>query len=228
MQHLHVIKFRRLFQSLFYFLKYMERQDICFDDTNRLEWKKCRALLAKHPLDEKDLFTYIGSYWPFAPKDDEYKEYQKLAFISDNISVIEEQAVDDYSIALGQLFRWLRQAVDLRIENVKSRRATKAKLADERQDAIDKEAERVERREEELEKAKEAFMEAVAEQKAARAKEKGSDEEEGEEEEDPEFEEENFLLKFDDENPAYEIPPEVIDDIDNDYNLDDDEEPAEE
>ena len=119
MQNLHVIKFRRIFQSLFYFLKYRERDEISYTDTNRLEWKKCRKLLAKSAKEHEDLFSALGSYWPFAPKDDEYKEYQKLAFISDNISVINEEQVDDYSIALGQLFRWLRMAVDLRIENVK-------------------------------------------------------------------------------------------------------------
>jgi len=42
-----------------------------------------------------------------------------LAFVYDNIGGINEEQVDDYSIALGHLFRWLRQAVDLRIENVK-------------------------------------------------------------------------------------------------------------
>ena len=227
MQNLHVIKFRRIFQSLFYFLKFREREDISFTNTNRLEWKKCRKLLEKNAKDQDDLFHSIGSYWPFAPKEDEYKEYQKLAFVSDNIMNINEEQVDDYSIALGQLFRWLKQAVDLRIENVKQRRAQKAKLSDERQEAIDRENERVERRDEELEKAKEAFADAVAQQKAEKAKDKGSDEEEAEEEEDPEFEEENFLLKFDDDNPPIEIPPEVIQDIDNDFNLEEEEEPVE-
>ena len=108
MQHLHVIKFRRIFQSLFYFLKYRDREETSYTDTNRLEWKKCRKLLAKNPKDHEDLFASIGGYWPFAPKEDEYKEYEKLAFVSDNISVINEEQVDDYSIALGQLFRWLR------------------------------------------------------------------------------------------------------------------------
>lgn len=35
-------------------------------------------------------------------------------------------------------------------------------------------------------------------------------------------------MKFDDENPPIEIPPEVVPDIDNDFNLEDEEEPAEE
>lgn len=140
MQHLHVIKFRRIYQSLFYFLKYKERDDICVTDTNRVDWKRCRKLLAKNSVDDEDIFAAIGFYWPFAPKDDDFKEYQKLAFISDNLSTINDELVDEYSIALGQLYRWLKQAVDLRIENVRSRRATKKKLGEERQEAIDREA----------------------------------------------------------------------------------------
>lgn len=225
MKNLHVIKFRRIFQSLFYFLKFKEREEICFEDTQRLEWKKCRKLLTKPEAeaDENDFFFHLGKYWPFAPKEDEFKEYQKLVFISDNISMINEEQVDEYSIALGQLFRWLRQALDLRIENVKQRRAKTKMLKDERQDATDKEAQRVELREEELAKAKEAFAAAIQEQKEVKAKEKEDDEEDNEEEEDPEFEEENFLLKFDDENPPITIPPEVIDDVDNDYNFEEEE-----
>ena len=33
------------------------------------------------------------------------------------------------------------------------------------------------------------------------------------------FDEEEFDAKFDDENPPTEIPPEVSDDIDNDFNI---------
>ena len=40
------------------------------------------------------------------------------------------------------------------------------------------------------------------------------------EESDPEFDEEEFKLKFDDENPPIEEPPEVIDDLDLDFNID--------
>ena len=113
-------------------LKYRERPDICLEDTNRLEWKKCRHLLAKNQVEEEDLFTLIGNYWPFSPKEDEYKEYQKLVFVKDNIDPVDEAAVDDYSIALGQLFRWLKQAVDLRIDNVKERRLAKHKMREDR------------------------------------------------------------------------------------------------
>ena len=42
---LHVIKYKRIFQSLFYLLKFHDREAICQKETNNLEWKKCREFL---------------------------------------------------------------------------------------------------------------------------------------------------------------------------------------
>lgn len=105
----------------------------------------------------------------------------------------------------------------------------KKKLREERQECMDKEAERVERREDELQKAKDIFEETIAQQKAdlekLKAEKEDDDEDENQEdEEDEEFDEEDFIAKFDDENPPVEIPPEVINDVDNDYNFESDDE----
>ena len=35
----------------------------------------------------------------------------------------------------------------------------------------------------------------------------------------PQFDEHVFLKKWDEDNPEIHVPPEVIDDVDNDYNL---------
>ena len=83
MSELHVIKFRRIFQSLFYLLKFQDRDTICTNDTNMLEWKKIRPFL-KINLENKDkdnLYMRMTKYCPFGPKEDEYKEYQKIHFI---------------------------------------------------------------------------------------------------------------------------------------------------
>jgi len=139
-----------VFQCCFYLLKYRERADVCYTDTNCIEWKKSKLLLAKNQVDEEDLFTVLGGYYPFSAKDDEYKEYNKLVFIKDNLESMQEADVDEYSIALGQLMRLLKLAVELRIDNVKERRGLKKKQREDRQDCIDKEAERVNRRSEEM------------------------------------------------------------------------------
>ena len=61
-----------------------------------------------------------------------------------------------------------------------------------------------------------AEAEAQAEEGAGAADDGA--EKEGEQER-PQFDEEEFLTKWDEDNPPIEIPPEVIDDIDNDYDI---------
>ena len=55
------MKYRKIWQSLFYLLKY-ERETICYEDTNKLEWKKAKLLV------NKDFFQKLKSYDPFGPK----------------------------------------------------------------------------------------------------------------------------------------------------------------
>jgi hypothetical protein len=61
------------------------------------------------------------------------------------------------------------------------------------------------------------------EAKLAEDKEKQEEQEEGDapkdEEEDTPFDEENFRQNFDEDNPPIEEPTEVVDDIDNDFNI---------
>jgi len=64
----------------------------------------------------------MTKYNPFGPKEDEYKEYQKIHFIRTNIEDINEELVDEYSVTVGRLYRWLLLAIELRIEDVKLRR----------------------------------------------------------------------------------------------------------
>lgn len=64
----------------------------------------------------------MTQYNPFGPKEDEYKEYQKIHFIRENINDINEEAVDEYSVTVGRICRWLLLSIELRIEDVKLRR----------------------------------------------------------------------------------------------------------
>ena len=133
----------RVLQTVFYLLRY-SREEICERDTNKLEWKKAKKLI------DEDFFKRIGEYNPFGPKTEEYKAYQKLKFLKRNIAAYEPEHVDEYSIALGKLFRWVLQAIELREEDVMIRRDQIHKLKEERQAAIDAAAERERLRENDL------------------------------------------------------------------------------
>ena len=70
---LHLIKFPRIWQTLAYLLKFKEQEDICERDTNKLSWKKTKALICNDGAET--IFRRLGDYWPFGPKEDEYTEY---------------------------------------------------------------------------------------------------------------------------------------------------------
>ena len=223
---LHVIKYSRIFQALFYLLHYHTREQICERDTNKLQWKNSAQFMINNSY--QSIFYRMNEYWPIGPKDGEYKEYQKLRFIRENLDGINEEDVDEYSITLGKIFRWLLMALELRIEDVTNRKKQKEKEREYRADAMEREAERVERFGTQLQEEKDAFEAKLeAEREAREAKEEEDDAPKEDEEPEPEFDEEEFKIKFDEENPPIEEPPEVIDDLDNDFNIEVEDEEAE-
>jgi len=152
---LHIVKFERILQSLFYLLFDFTREDICEHDTNKLSWKRCRKYFAA--AGETSVYNKMNEYWPIGAKDKEFKEYQKLKFIKANVDNIDENDVDEFSMSLGKVYRWLLMALELRIEDVTNRRAAKEKEREFRADAIEREAERMERYENSLVEEREAF-----------------------------------------------------------------------
>lgn len=143
----HVIKMVRVWQTLFYLLGY-EREDLCERDTNKLWWKKSKKHL------NEDLFKAIGQYDPHGPKEGEYQVYQKLKFLQKNLDALNEDAIDEYSVPLGKLYRWVVMALDIRIEDIRRRKEEKANLKSEREEAQSKAQEREDKKNEELELAK--------------------------------------------------------------------------
>jgi Asp-tRNA(Asn)/Glu-tRNA(Gln) amidotransferase C subunit len=93
-----------------------------------------------------------------------------LIFIKENIDKIHEEEVEEYSQALGQLFKWLKTAIELRIENVKQRRMLKKQEREARQDAIERETERNERLQAIIEEKKEEFEARMQHERDERAR----------------------------------------------------------
>ena len=129
MKELHVMKMPRVLQSLFYLLHF-EREQICERDTNKLDFKKVKTLI------DDDLFEKMSKYLPLGQSEDEFKTYQRLSFVKKNLESVDEETVDAYSIILGRIYRWVSQAIDIRIEDVRNRRDTKAYLKYERETAL--------------------------------------------------------------------------------------------
>ena len=119
------MKMPRVLQTLFYMLG-CTREEICERDTNMLDFKKVKRMI------DDDLFIGMSKFNAFGPREDDFKEYQKLSFLQKNIESMEEEKVDEYSVILGRIHRWITQALDLRIEDVRNRRDTIAMLKYER------------------------------------------------------------------------------------------------
>jgi hypothetical protein len=149
----HVIKMSRVFQSVFYLLGY-SREEICERETNKLEWKKAKQLIAAN--EGADFFKRLGEFNPFGPKDAQFKAYQKLKFIKQNTKRYETalDALEEYSVPLARLFKWLLMSVEYRQLDVLARRDQKQKLKEERKLAEEAFAERERLRAEALEAAK--------------------------------------------------------------------------
>lgn len=65
-----MIKFPRVWQSLFYLLK-INRESICEPDTNKLKWKVAK----NHVNTKSNLWDLMHDYEAVGAKDDEYFDY---------------------------------------------------------------------------------------------------------------------------------------------------------
>lgn len=207
----------RIFQSLFYLLGYT-REEVCERDTNKLEWKKAKHILTGENEDGAEFFKRIGDLNPFGAKEDQFKAYQKLKFLKKNIKKNEQQPeqVDEYSIALGKLFKWLLCSLEMRVNDVIARRDHKLKLKEERRIAEEAFAERERLRNEALEIGKSEHEGKEDERIAALDSDLPA--------EDPrrkprDFDEKSLLRKWDAENAKVEVSAVVVDDVDNDYDI---------
>ena len=102
-----VIKFPRVWQAVFYLLGY-EREQICWDGTNMLWWKKA------HKLVDEDFLAKLMAYNPIGAKPGDYKAYQICNFLETYLEGITQDDVDAYSLALGRLYRWVTLALEAR------------------------------------------------------------------------------------------------------------------
>jgi len=217
LKELHVLKMPRVLQTLFYLLRY-EREQICESDTNKLDFK-----LAKNLIGE-DLFERMARYNPLGQREASFKEYQKLSFLKKTIESVEEEKVDEYSVILGRIYRWVTQALELRIEDVRNRRDTIAILKYEREQALAEDKARNEKRLAALDEKQQEHDDKENDNEKKYLDDQDSQDEDGNPVQKIPYERnqlniEEFNIEFDTMNPPIDIPLPVADHIDNDFNL---------
>ena len=187
----------------------------------------------------------MAVYEIYGEKKGEYKPYQTINYCEKIISALTQEEVDAYNPGLGKLYKWNKNAIEGRKKDITRRKALQKKAVEEKELKEKMFEERKTARETFLTEAKQKFEDDHAdeikaynkwkdEQDAKAAQEYGeeaaSDGEEGEDAQEPptlpEFDEAEACEKFDEENPEVEIPPEIVDDINNDWVLTEEENEA--
>jgi hypothetical protein len=114
------------------------------------------------------------------------------------------------------LFKWLLYSIEMRVNDVIARRDHKLKLKDDRRIAEEAFAERERLRSEALELARQDHEAKEDERIAALDTDLPADDHRRKPRD---FDEKHFFRKWDAENAKVEVPPPVVDDVDNDYDL---------
>jgi hypothetical protein len=127
-----VIKYGRIWQSLFYLLK-INREAVCEPGSNKLKWKLAKKVVAP----TSNLWDLMNDYEAVGQKDDEYKEYQSINFIERNIENYYVEDADAYQASVvGRVMRWVQAAVKLRRADIVRRKALFRRAKELREEAI--------------------------------------------------------------------------------------------
>ena len=227
-----IIKYPKVIQMLYYMLG-KKKEDICEPDTNKMKWKKAKEFLNENLLEELQKYTPLGPKEGVPPR---YRLLNNIEKMLEDYTNMEE--IEKYSIVISLVLKWLKDSINVRKQDILIRKQTRETLRTERKQAIENEEERKKKREEALhaaiEEAKanwkpegEGKLENNEEEKEdddlftfmEETEEKKKEEDEEEKKEEFTFDNEEFLKNWDEENPENEIPPEVIEDKDDDYEL---------
>lgn len=177
-------------------------------------WKTAKTLI------DDDFCAKLKAYQSIGSKDSSYKAYQSISYIEKLIDGINAELVGEYNLVASKLLAWLQLAVENRKSDIVRRRALIHKEREDRDSKIAAKTDRDERRVNELTKAKEAFAEenkeAIETFNAFKTAQENNDNEYDEEEDEgeegkkepptlPKFDEEDYLKKWDEENPEVVI-----------------------
>ena len=175
-------------------------------------------------------------------KPTELKAYSTLNFCEKVLTAYTEEEISAYNAGFLKLFKWLKMAIEARKAYITRVKALTKRAKEERNRRQEQAKERLANREnfllESIEKFNEEHKDEIIAyeeyQEMLRKKENdeygeeaGSANEEDEEKEPPVkplFNEKEVMDKFDEDNPEIEIPPEVVDSINNDWTLSEEEE----
>jgi len=204
---LEFVQFDSLFQNILYFIG-VKNRDINEENTNKLEWKKAKKFWNIKVLEK------LRDYSPIGPKPGKVNPYSYINRIINNLENFStrREEIRAESFVLDRLLEFMLLTLKIRRDDIINRREEISELMEKRNIAILSHKEREERRSRDLEEARNSFT-------ANRNIDNADDDDDQNYQEVQEFNEEEFLKKWDEENPQIEIPEEVFYHEDGDYEI---------
>ena len=192
-----VVKYSRVFQIGLY-LSGVLREEVVEPGTNMIFWKKAKKFV------NSEFQEFLAAVKPCGANPNKPQIYAKTLKLESDLKRIPFEEVQNYSVSMGILYRFLEQYFRLRVVDVMQRRRDYMIKSEKREAAVKAAEELDERRKKAVDDAKEVYEKEI----------------EGIEEgyEKPIFEIERILKEFDEAegNAPVEIPPEIIPDEDGD------------
>lgn len=84
----------------------------------------------------------MGTYNPLGRREGTFKEYQKISFLKNNLKECEEDKVEEFSLVMNRVLKWILLALEIRCEDVVNRRDTVEFIKQDREQAMKADAER--------------------------------------------------------------------------------------
>jgi hypothetical protein len=203
---LEFVKFDSLFQNILYFIG-VNNRDINEENTNKLEWKKAKKFWNIKVIEK------LRDYSPIGPKLGKVNPYSYVNRIINNLENLSprREEIRAESFVLDRLLEFMLLILKIRRDDIMIRREEISEMMEKRNVAIVNHKEREERRSRDLEEARNSFT--------ANRNIDDADGDDQNNQDVQEFNEEDFLKKWDEENPEIEIPEEVFYDEDGDYEI---------
>ena len=185
-------------------------------------WKVAKLFI------NEELLNKIKNYTPRGPKPGKLPKYKMLNFIERILDEYNEEDLQKYSILIYYIHKWIKTAIELRKMDIAHRMAKREIQKQEREEAIKKFEERKQRRDEAFQAAYEASKSKWETENPTPSetelKQEKFEEKEGEKKEESKilefvFDEEGFYKQWDEENPEVIIPPEIVEELDDDYEI---------
>ena len=101
----------------------------------------------------------MATYRILGVKSDEFKKYQTINYCEKLLEGLNQEEVDNYSVAFGKIYKWLATAIQLRKQDIIRRKALTKKARENRESRIKQGEERTVNRENYLNEAQDKFKE---------------------------------------------------------------------